>query len=245
MRRLWTSLLAATAALGVATGSLALAQDEAQDEPDPASASDRDCPTPQFRAQMMTPVAGRVPRDASLLVGLVPGGSLRELPATVQLRRRRRTVALRREAIAPGLYRLTPDVRRIWGRYDVEGVEGEPRVRFSRPGLPAPPSTPRLSRVERYRAVSGGESRLQLEAHFEFPIPQGVVAVVSYWGDDDAPDLWSRAVATQNRAVLYSAAGECTPLPPGASAPPSEGTVRVAFVDRFGQVSQASAPVSL
>jgi hypothetical protein len=245
MRGIRTSVTVAGAALAVAIGSVAVAQDEDR-APDESGPAESQCAAPSFRAQMMTPVAGRIPRDASLLAGLVAGGSLSEFPETVQLRRRRRTIALRREAIAPGLYRLTPDVRRIWGRYDVEGVEGEPRIRFSRPGLPAPPATPRLSRVERYRAVSGGESRLELKAHFEFPIPQGVVAVISYWGgSDDDPDLWSRAIATQDEALLWSSSGGCSQLPPGASDPPSEGTVRVSFVDQYGQVSQPSAAVSL
>ncbi|HJL14909.1 MAG TPA: hypothetical protein RMH99_04595 [Sandaracinaceae bacterium LLY-WYZ-13_1] len=241
MRRIRNGVTLVGAVILVATGSLALAQEDGAGADGEAS-----CPAPTFSARLLTPVAGRVPRDASLLLALVPGGSLSGLPDGLQLRRgRRRTIALQREEIAPGLYRLTPDTRRIWGRWNVEGVQGEPRIRFSRPGLPATPTTPRVSRVERYRVVSSEGSRVELKAHFEFPIPEGVVAVISHWGTDDEPDLWSQAVATQNAAVLWSSSGECDPLPPGASAPPREGSVRVAFVDRYGQVSPISEPVSI
>lgn len=234
------SFRAAFVLVAVTAASVALAQ-----EGEPAEDEAAECAAARFQAQLVTPVAGRIPRDASLVVGLFPGGSLEDLPAAVQLSRRRRTTALTRAAIAPGLYRLTPDGRRIWGRWNLDGVEGSPQLRFSRPGLPAPPTTPELTRVERYRAVSGGESRTELKGHFEFPIPEGVVAVLSYWGSDDEPDLWARAIPTQNQAVLWQSTGRCSQLPPGASAPPREGTVRVAFVDRYGQVSQRSEPVPL
>lgn len=220
---------------------LAAAGALAQDEESLAAAP---CPEATFQPQLMTPLAGRVPRDASIVVGLFPGGTLRELPP-VQLTRRRREIALRREAIAPGLYRLTPDVRRIYGRYDVSGVVGSPQIVFGRPGAPAPPTTPRVDRVERYLRASGGEMRREIRAHFGFPIPQGVIAVLAYWGDDASPDHWVRAVPTRSDAVIWSAEGACAPLPEGASPPPASGPVRFAFVDQYGQVSQPSEPTAL
>lgn len=244
MRRIPSS--AALILATVTAASVAIAQDEAQQgAQEGPSDTPSECAAPRFQAQLITPVAGRIPRDAGVVVGLFPGGSLEDLPAAVQLSRRRRTTALRREVIAPGLYRLTPDARRIWGRWNVDGVEGSPELAFSRPGLPAPPATPRLTRVERYRAVSAGESHTELKAHFDFPTPNGVVAVLSYWGDDDEPDLWARAIPTQTQAVLWRSTGQCSELPPGATAPPREGNVRVAFVDQYGQVSQLSAPQPL
>ncbi|MEQ8459025.1 MAG: hypothetical protein RLO52_34395 [Sandaracinaceae bacterium] len=240
MRRLSIAPLHLAAGLAltfVAVG--ALAQDDTNRETQATP-----CPDATFQPQLMTPPAGRVPRDASIVVGLFPGGTFRDLPP-VQLTRRRREVALRREPIAPGLYRLTPDVRRIYGRYDVSGVVGSPEIVFGRPGAPAPPTTPRVSRVERYLRASGGEMTRELRAHFGFPIPNGVVAVLAYWDGDASPDHWVRAVPTRTDAVIWSASGACTPQPEGASPPPASGSIRLAFVDQYGQVSQPSEPSPL
>lgn len=244
-----------TTLLLLALAPAAVAQDQDAQDPaaqDPAAPETPDaqdeprqpCPVATFRAQLMTPMAGRIPRDAALVVGLFEGGSLRELPS-ISLQRRRREVAMIREAIAPGLYRLRPDARRVYGRYDVQGVEGSPQIIFGRPGTGAPPAAPRLERVERYIVANAEGSRAEVRAHFGFPIPQGVVAVLSYWGTDATPDLFTRATPSSQETVLFASSGRCAALPEGASAPPHEGQVRVAFVDLHGQVSPLSEPASL
>lgn len=202
------------------------------------------CSPPTFAAQLMTPMTDRTPRDASLVVGLFPGGAAAALP-TLTLERGRRTVALRSEPIAPGLYRVTPDVRRISGRYRMTGVAGDPEVLFRRAALPPAPTRPQLEAVERYIVASDGTPRTELRARFGFPVPSGVVAVLSYYGDDATPDLFARAMPERTELVLWSSSGRCPSLPEGASAPPESGTLRVAFVDQYGQLSQPSEPASL
>lgn len=209
-----------------------------------ARAQEESCPPARFGAQLLTPLTGRHPRDGALVVGLVPGGSLTALPP-LMLTRRRREIATVTDAIAPGLYRVRADTRRIWGRYHLEGVQGDPEVLFGRVRTGAAPSSPALARVERYIVASASGERTEVRAHFRFPIPDGVVAAVVYWGDDATPDLWACAVPTRSEAVLYSRTGNCAQLPEGASPPPESGSVRVAFVDRIGQLSAPSEPQSL
>ena len=240
MRHLVRIALVSPVAAALALGSAAVAQDH--DGPDDAP----QCAPAGVTPQLMTPLSGRLPRDASLVVGLFPGGAGHELPAGVQLSRRRRTVALRREEIAPGLFRLTPETHRLWGRYDLDGVAGTPRLLFARRPIPAPPSAPRLQRLERYIAASSGEEpHTEVRAQLGFTVPQGVVAILAYWSDDDEPDAWVRAVPTRESAVILSVANGCPQGPPGTTAPDEEGTVRLAFVDLFGQVSELSEPKPL
>ena len=84
-------------------------------------AQEESCPPARFGAQLLTPLTGRHPRDAAMVVRLVPGGSLTALPP-LMLTRRRREIATATEAIAPGLYRVRADTRRIYGRYRLEGA---------------------------------------------------------------------------------------------------------------------------
>ena len=202
------------------------------------------CSAPRLSARLLTSIAGTVPRGATLLVS----GDPRAAAPTVALRRgRRRSSPVRTigEVIAPGLWRLRPDARRMFGRYQVEGVDGAPQLVFGRGSLPAPPAAPRIERVERYVAISNGRSRPELRAHLAFPIPAGVVAIVSYFDGDDTPDVFAFAVAAQSEAVLWSSVGPCGNFPQNATEPPREGSVRITFVDQFGQVSQLSEPTPL
>jgi len=210
--------------------SAALAQDE------PA------CPDATFGLRLLTPPSGRIPRDASFVVGLTGEGTFRELPA-ITLSRGRRDVALAPDTIAPGLYRLRPDTRRIWGRWQI-GIPGAPPILFGRPGTGAPPTRPRLERAERYLVASGSESRTEVRVHFGFPTPEGVVAVVTFWGDDDQPDGWAPAVPTARDLVVSRVEGDCPRLAPGATPAPESGSVRVAFVGRYGQLGPISEPVT-
>lgn len=225
-RFLWSAALAACL-----LAQVALAQDG--DEP---------CARPGFSAQLMTPAAGYLPRDGALVVGMFPGGSgPSTLPPGIALTRGRRSIALRSETIAPGLFRLIPETQRLGGSYVLSGVAATPQLLFRRTPLAAPPTAPALERAERYLVASGSERRLEVRAHFGFPIPEDVVAVVSYWGDDATPDAFTRAAPTQRSLVLFTTTGPCDAHPEGTSAPPQTGgRVRVAFVDRHGQLSQIS-----
>ena len=124
-------------------------------------------------------------------------------------------------------------------------MPGRPTLTFGRPGAGGAPAQPRLERVERYLVARGSGSSTEVRAHFASPVPPTVVAIVSYWGADPDPDLFAIAVPTTREAVLFSSAGECASLPEGASAPPEGASVRVAFVDRFGQSSPPRAPRAL
>ncbi len=221
----------------------AVSPDESPAEPPPAEPV-AECPRATFRPQLLTPPAERIPRDASLVVGFFEGGTATELPA-VSLERGRRSTALIREVIAPGLYRLRPDARRIWGRWNFRGLPGAPPILFGRPGIGAPPMRPRLDRVERYLVASGEHTRMEVRAHFHFPIPSGVVAAVTFWGDDAVPDGFARVTPTTQETVLYQQTGACPLLAVGGSAPPEHGTVRVAFVGRYGQLGAISEPATL
>ena len=202
------------------------------------------CRATGFVARMLTSSTDRIPRDAALVVSLVPGGPYTELPA-IGLQRRRRTTPLLPEQIAPGLFRLRPDARRIYGRWDVTGIPNVPPLVFGRPGVGAPPVQPELRRVERYMVASLEGSFIEVRAHLRFPVPSGVVAAVTYWGSDAEPDGFALTIPASQEVVLSRQTGECMPLPPGASAAPESGDVRISFVDRYGQVSPISAPATL
>lgn len=210
-----------------------------------AVAQDDACREATFSPRLLTPPALTIPRDAALVVGLVDEGTFRALPPVALVRGRRQT-ALIQEPIAPGLWRLRPDARRIYGQWQLSGVPGATPLVFGRPGVDPAPITPRIERLERYLvAGADGTSRTEVRAHFAFPIPETVVAAVVYWGDDAQPDGFAPTVATSQEVVLHRQTGDCARLPEGATAPPASGTVRVAFVGRYGQVSPPSEPARL
>lgn len=233
------ALGAACIALGL-TGAALLAQAQVV-TPDSAgdpAAADSACASATFRAQLLTPTAGRIPRDMGLVVGLVPGGTLTDVP-TMTLDRRRRSIATRIERLAPGLARVVPDAPRVAGRYTLTGVQGAPELLFSRAAVPPPPAQPRLERLERYVVASSDGPRTELKAHFGFPIPNGVVAVLVYLGDSDRPSFYARATPTLREALLHRDSG-CPTLPEGSTPPPADGSLRVAFVDLYGHTSPIS-----
>ncbi|MCB9597119.1 MAG: hypothetical protein H6719_30625 [Sandaracinaceae bacterium] len=211
-----------------------------------ALAQDGECPEATFQPRLLTPPALRIPRDAALVVGLVDGGTFQDLPP-VSLTRGRRDMALTREPIAPGLFRLRPSSSRIYGQWQLTGVPGATPLVFARSALDPVPIAPQLARVEQYLVASGAGSRTEVRAHFQFPIPEGVVAAVVFWGDDPQPDGFVPTVATAQELVVYSRTGDCAHLPAGGSGPPDEGdvAVRVAFVGRYGALSPRSEPAPL
>lgn len=202
------------------------------------------CSETGFTPQLMTPSAGHLPRDGAFVVGLFPGdsGPSDALPP-LTLTRGRRSIALKSEPIAPGLFRVGHEERRIGGGYTLNGVSGSPQLLFRRSTIPAPPAAPRLERIERYFVANAAGRRLEVRGHFAFPLPDDVVAVVTYWGDDAEPDAFVRSSPTQRSLVLFSSTGRCDAHPEGTTPPPEAGgAVRVAFVDRHGQLSPPSEP---
>jgi hypothetical protein len=84
--------------------------------------------------------------------------------------------------------------------------------------------------------------RFEVRGYFAFPMPESVVAVLSYWGDDDTPDAFVRAEPTARQLVLYSSVGDCPSSIEGTTPPSEHARVRIAYVDQYGQVSRPSAP---
>ncbi len=209
-----------------------------------AVAQDEPCRDAGFSPRLLTPPALTIPRDAALVVGLVGEGTTRGLPP-VALARGRRTTRLVSEAIAPGLFRLRPDARAIAGSWQLTGVPGATPLVFGRPGVDPPPIAPAIVALERYLVATGTEPATELRARFSFPIPGTVIAAITYFGDDPAPDGFVPTIPDAEELVLYRQAGTCARLAEGASAPPAQGTVRVAFVGRHGAVSPPSAPARL
>lgn len=209
------------------------------------AAVDARCARRVLVLSMLTPSAGTVPRDGAVVAGLLPAaGGPEGMPASFSLVRGRRSTPMRSEAIAPGLVRLVPEGR-VAGSYRIEGVAGSADVIFARPGLPGAPPAPRLDHAERYLVARGREQMVEVRAHFEHPIPENVIAIVTYWGDDPEPDGFVRAIPMAQEQIVYGR-GRCDPEPEGTHAPPEgETTLRVAFVDRVGQVSPLSGAQAL
>ena len=210
-----------------------------------ATGAEARCAMRPLRPQLMTPLAGRIPRDGALLVGLRPGPGRGRggFPAAFALERRRRSVALARVPIAPGLVRLVPEGR-ARGRYRVPTLPGAPEVIFGRPGLPAPPIAPRVQEVHRFlvAAVGRGAPRTEVRATLTHPVPAGVVAVVTWWAGDTEPAVFVPAQPMAREALLFASPRRCTSAPEGTRPPPEQTTARVAFVDVYGQLSPRSDP---
>ena len=94
-------------------------------------------------------------------------------------------------------------------------------------------------------ASAGSAPRMEVRASLEFPVPDGTVAATVTWNADAAPSAWGRVVVGQSEIVVFAeATGPCATAAPGWMSPPS-GTVtaRIAWVDRFGQVSPLSSAI--
>jgi hypothetical protein len=85
--------------------------------------------------------------------------------------------------------------------------------------------------------------RAEVRAQLEFPVPAGIVAIVTYWGESSAPAGWAPAIQGQTEIAVHREPDGCEPQIEGFVAPP-EGTVgRIAYVDLHGQLSPISESV--
>jgi hypothetical protein len=196
---------------------------------------------------LLTPVTAAMPHSSGALVaGFRADASERALSFEgVRITRRRTSVAFQAIPIAPGLARLVPVSPVRPGTYTLEGLGAPTELVVNRNPMPGAPVRPTMSAVRRVASVEGRESRVELRSTLGFAVPTGIVAVLSYWNDATTPSVWSPAVIGQTELVLYATPGRCSSLPPGFTAPPDAGplTVRIAYVDQYGQVSPVSDPI--
>lgn len=198
------------------------------------------CPHGGLVPALLTPITSPMPRERGALVA----GYRVEASATTGLsfegvrlvRGRRISIAMQSIEIAPGLVRLVPSATVRPGTYGLEGLGPTTDLVVGRTPMPGAPVRPVLSAVRRV-AVAGASAGVELRATLGFAVPTGIVAILSAWGEASTPSVWSRAVVGQTEVVLHSTAETCTP--DGAAPPPEEGplSVRVAYVDQFGQIS--------
>jgi len=205
-----------------------------------------------FRPVLLTPVTASIPRSSGALVAGVRSDGVGSSPSPVIFegvhvtRGRRIDVPFQAIPIGPSLVRLVPSSALRPGAYTLAGL-GEPvTITVGRGPMPGMPTRPAVSEIRRVAAVHDGATAVELRARLGFAVPTGIVAVLSYWGDATEPSVWSPAVLGQTEVVLYVAPTARTgSLPPGfVTLPEGPISVRVAYVDQFGQrspVSEASA----
>lgn len=205
-----------------------------------------DCAFLGMAPALLTPITSPMPMNSG---GLVAGfrsdpsgsGSL-SFDGALLRRGRRISVPFQSIPIAPGLVRLVPSTRVRPGLYSLEGLGAATDLTVSRSPMPGAPVQPSVSSARRVASAVGRTTSVELRATLGFPVPTGIVAVISYWNDMTEPSAWSRAVVGQTEALLFANLGRCATLPPDFLPPAAEGplTARIAYVDQFGQVSPPS-----
>jgi hypothetical protein len=205
-----------------------------------------------FRPVLMTPVTASIPRSSGALVAGVRADGLASSPTPVTFegvhvtRGRRIDVPLQAIPIGPSLVRLVPASALRPGAYTLAGLGDPVTITVGRGPMPGMPTRPAVAEIRRVAAVHDGATAVELRARLGFAVPTGIVAVLSYWGDAAEPSVWSLAVVGQTEVVLYNAPTAHTgSSPPGFVAlPDGPLSVRIAYVDQFGQrspISEASA----
>lgn len=203
--------------------------------------------------QRLTPTTVSIPRDGGGIVVALRSASraTQEMPAGVQLTRGRRTQDLVGRALAPGLVRFASVTRLTTGTWTAAALGPDASVIVGRRDpMPGVPTRPVVTELRRLAATSSGRSapRTEIRATLEFPVPAGIVAILTYWGDEGAaPAAWEPVIQGQRDVVIWQQTPACESDPAGRTGPP-EGpttTARIAYVDQFGQVSPPSAPVAV
>ena len=210
---------------------------------EPAAA---DCASTHAVPALLTPITAAMPQSSGALVaGFRSEAGVGTLSFDgVRITRRRTSVAMQAIAIAPGLVRLVPSTSVRPGTYSLEGLGAPTDLTVSRSPMPGAPVRPALSGVRRVAAasVSSRGISVELRAALGFPVPTGIVAILAYWGAATTPSAWARAVIGQSEVLIFASPDRCATLPEGFTPPPSEGplSVRIAYVDQFGQISPIS-----
>src|SRR5262245_22487012 len=188
---------------------------------------------------MLTPATASIPRDGG---GIVIGmrrrpGAARPMPPGINLARGRRTQSLMpQRTIAPGLVRFAAATRLTTGPFTTTDLGlGESTLTIGRgpmPGMPTRPSVREMRRVAAAGMSATSTPRMEVRALLEFPVPAGIVAILSYWGESETPGWWRPAIQGQTEIPVWTEADVCDPMPEGSSGPPSEApTGLLAYVD--------------
>lgn len=152
--------------------------------------------------------------------------------------------------LAPGLVRFESVSRLLPGRWTTSLVGHDAAWTVGRDPMPGVPTRPGVSELRRVAAtgISARRApRTELRAQLEFPVPEGVVAIVTHWDEQETAAAWMPAIVGQREVVIWQEAARCEAVAAG-TLPPPEGervTGSIAYVDRFGQVSPLSAPIPI
>lgn len=211
--------------------------------------ADARCARVGLSPRALTPVTTSLPRDGGgIVVGMVSAsGAEAPMPAGVQLVRGRRSQDLVARELAPGLVRFAAVSRLLPGTFSAPALGPTATITIGRTPLPGVPTRPVVSEMRRVAATGMSarrQPRTEVRATLDFPVPAGIVAIVTAWGEEGAPAAWQPAIQGQREIVVWSEPGRCQSEPEGTVGPPEgEGIVgRIALVDAFGQVSPFSAP---
>lgn len=208
-----------------------------------------DCAPTHPVPALLTPITAAMPTASGALVAgfRSEGGSGPLSFDAVRITRRRTSVSMQAIEIAPGLVRLVPTSTVRPGTYALEGLGATTDLTVGRTPMPGLPVRPALSGARRVASAGPRGVSIDLRATLGFAVPTGIVAILAYWGDASTPSAWARAVVGQTEVPLFVSADRCAALPPGFTAPPAEGplSVRIAYVDQFGQLSPISDPTTV
>ncbi len=216
-----------------------------------APRADARCAVQGLVPRVLTPMSARIPRDGGALVaGLVLGQESREMPASLELLRGRRSQPLVGRILAPGLVRFESASRLLPGSWTIPTLGRDVAWTVGRepmPGVPTRPGVVELRRLEATGMSARRMPRTEVRATLEFPVPEGIVAIVTYWGEGSAPAAWVPAIVGQREIVIWQETARCEAEVPGTLPPPEGESVvgRIAYVNQFGQISPPSTSVPL
>ena len=209
-----------------------------------------ECTAARWTAHSLTTLSAIFPRTgASIVVAMDPDITSGTLPhpdvAGLNVTRGRRAMwPLATVAIAPGLLRVPLDAHITRGAWVLHGLGPDATLTIGAGAMPGVPVRPSVRHMRRVAAAGLGQStapRIEVRADLEFPVPEGVVASLVTWNTDAAVGAWTRVSQGQTEVVVYTTARACVASAPGWTAPPDGLLVaRIAWVDRFGQISPAS-----
>lgn len=215
------------------------------------SSARAECAATALVARMLTPTTTVLPRDGGAIVlGLrsAPGAAV-PMPQSITLSRGRRTQSLLGTPIAPGLVRFAAVSRLVPGPFSAAGLGAPITLTIGRASLPGPPVRPSVREMRRVQSTvmsaRGALPHGEVRATLEFPVPAGIVAIVTYWGESGGAAAWVPAIQGQTEVMVWGEPARCETAIDGFVAPPEGAVGRIAYVDAFGQLSPVSSSVPL